>query len=93
MSGITPTAMPLPSADRRALQIAHVRQPAGVGGEGLEQAVLDDDRQTEGDEERRQDVGPSVRLKRQRLQGVADGEHDGERDDDGDHRATPRAGR
>ena len=75
ISGMMPTAMPPPSGSDAALERADLEPPA-VGREGFEQPVLDDDRQAEGDQQRRQDVAAERAVEQERLQRVAEGEHD-----------------
>ena len=73
-SGMTPTVEPAPSASDAGLERAGL-EAAAVGGEGLEQPVLDDDRQAEGDEQRRQDVAAERAVEQDGLQRVAEREH------------------
>ncbi len=56
-------------------------QLAAVGGEDLEQRVLDDDRQAEGDQQRRQDVAAERAVQQAALQAVADCRHHRHDDD------------
>jgi len=48
---------------------------ARIGGEGFEQRILDDDRQTKRHQKRRQDIGPQRQVEQAALQRIADGEH------------------
>ena len=62
------------SLDRAAGELA------GVGAIGLEQAVLDDDRQAEGHQQDRQDALADGALQQETLQDVADAERDRDQD-------------
>ena len=77
--------MPLPERDRRRFHPA-----AGdflrVGAETFEQAVLDDDRQGEGDEDDQKHVLADHTLQQEALQAEAEQEGDREHDQGGDDR-------
>ena len=51
-------------------------EPAAVRGEQLEQPVLNDDGEAEGDQERRQEIIAEGAIEEQALQRVADRRHD-----------------
>ena len=55
--------------------------PPAVGGEHLEQRILDDDREPEGDEERRQDVLAEGAVEDDELERPAECEHDRDSDE------------
>lgn len=71
-------------AKARGRGVAHGQFPA-VGAEDELQGVLDHDGQTEGDEQRRQQIPPQGPVEHQTLQPVADGRH--QRQDDEQRRA------
>ena len=89
-SGITPTWMPPPTG-MLATSIGAGAELAAVGGESFEQAVLDEDREPEGDEERRQDVLAERAVQHAALQEVAERRH--HRDEDDDRHERVEAGR
>ena len=69
-------------------------EPAAVGGEQLEQPVLNDDGEAEGDQERRQEIIAEGAIEEQALQRVADRRHDRCHDDNRGQRIEPeRVGR
>jgi hypothetical protein len=67
-------------------------QPLAVGGEARKQPVLDDDRQAEGDQQRRQDVVADQRAVQQpALQRIAEREHQRHRQINAVNGSTPSA--
>ena len=67
---------------------------AAVGGEQLQQRVLDDDREAEGDEQRRQQIVAERAVEQPALQHVADRRHHRHHDDERDERIeAERVGR
>jgi hypothetical protein len=66
------------------------RQAARIGGEGLQQAVLDDDRQAEGHQQRREDIAADGAVQHERLQQIADDEHQRQRDEGRDRQRQPQ---
>ena len=64
---MTPTAMPPPSGIE-AVSSAPARRRWLSAEKSLQQPVLDDDRQAEGDEQRRQDVAPERAVEQHVLQ-------------------------
>ena len=75
ISGTTPTAIPAPSGDRGRLDGAGA-QALTVGGENLQQPVLDDDGETEGDEQRRQQIASQRPVQQHLLKREPDDEQD-----------------
>ncbi|MHC2485918.1 hypothetical protein ACVIKP_007773 [Rhizobium leguminosarum] len=65
------------------------KDAAAIGGKTFEQAVLDDDRQAEGDEQRRQDILAERAVEQEILQAPTDGEHQRHRYQGGNKRVEP----
>ena len=85
MSGNQPMAICSPHGDARGLERAGL-EPLRVGGEHLQQHVLDDDREAEGHQQRRQDVPAQRQVEDAALQRVADPRHHRHDDDQADER-------
>ena len=66
-------------------------QPVGVGAEALQQPVLDDHRNAEGDEQRRQQPAAEREVQQAALQRVAEHEHHRHDDDEAGDRIEPGA--
>jgi hypothetical protein len=77
-----------PEREARSLDAAGV-EPARIGGERLEQRVLDDDGQPEGHQDRGQDASPEQAVEDQHLERVAERGHDGHDEGQGDERIQP----
>ena len=60
----------------------HVAERARIGAVGLEQKVLERDRQPEGREQRHEHAGPQAALENAALQSPADGGHDRQHGDE-----------
>ncbi len=84
-SGSTPIHTPCAELEARDLDLAGL-EPAAVGGEQLQQRVLDDDREPERHQQRRQQVVAERAVEQRALQPIADRRHD--RHDDEDARAA-----
>ena len=68
-------------------------QALAVGGENLQQPVLDDDGETEGDEQRRQQIAPERPVQQHVLKRKADDEQDRHRHQHRDERIEPELAR
>ena len=86
-------------ADRQPLDDLQTCRLERAGGQLLavrrkdfQERVLDDDRQAEGDEQRRQDIRPQGEVEQAALERVADGEHQRHDDRQRDQRMHANAG-